>query len=119
VIALLRDDALTRSVNEPADLALAVPLCEALHAFTRGDYALAVERIKAVRALAEHCGGSVAQCDLIHLTLIEAALRGRRMRLAQALAAERTARKPGSLLNRWLFARAGIFGVHAMTSGRR
>jgi hypothetical protein len=59
-----------------------------------------------VRARAERCGGSVAQCDVIHLTLLEAALRGRRARLAQALAAERTARKPGSRLDRWLFARA-------------
>jgi tetratricopeptide (TPR) repeat protein len=107
--ALLSDDALTRSLNEPADLALAVPLCEALQAFAGGDYGVAVERIVTVRAMAEHCGGSVAQCDLIHLTLIEAALRSRRMRLAQALAAERTARKPESLLNRRLFARARAF----------
>ena len=60
----------------------------------------------AVRALAYRCGGSVAQCDLIHLTLIEAALRAQKGRLAQALAAERVARKPDSPLNRWLCARA-------------
>ena len=59
------------------------------------------------RAIAYRCGGSVAQCDLIHLTLIEAALRSAHAPLARALAAERSARKPDSPLNRWLFARAG------------
>lgn len=106
VIRLLRDDALTRAANESFDLALAIPVCEAVRAFRRGDYALAVERMEIVRTEAEHCGGSVAQCDLIHLTFIEAALRSHRTRLAQALAAERTARKPRSRLNRWLYARA-------------
>jgi tetratricopeptide (TPR) repeat protein len=106
VIEALRGDTATKSANEPDDLALAIPVCEALRAFGRGDYALAVEKIGEVRAIAAHCGGSVAQCDLIHLTFIEAALRSRRARLAQALAAERAARKPDSLLNRWFFRRA-------------
>ena len=74
--------------------------------FCRGDYDSAVESISAIRAAADRCGGSVAQCDLIHLTLLEAALRGRRERLARTLADERTARKPASRLNRWLEARA-------------
>jgi hypothetical protein len=65
-----------------------------------------------VRAIAHRCGGSVAQCDLIHLTFVEAALRSHRARLARALAAERTARKPDSPLNRWLFARAGAMVRH-------
>lgn len=104
--ALLRFDAATRSANSADDLALAVPLSEALLAFGRGDYSSAVERINTVRAIAHRCGGSVAQCDLIHLTLVEAALRSRHSRLAEALTAERTARKPQSPLNQWLFARA-------------
>ncbi|HEX6136592.1 MAG TPA: tetratricopeptide repeat protein [Casimicrobiaceae bacterium] len=103
---LLRKDPATRSANTAHDLALAVPVCDAILAFARGDYAAAVERIAAVHAQAERCGGSVAQCDVIDLTLLEAALRGRRARLAQALAAERAARRPGSRLTRWLFARA-------------
>ena len=107
VSALLLEDPATRSANTADDLALAMPLSEALQAFGRGDYAHAVERINAVRTIADRCGGSVAQCDLIHLTFIEAALRSQRARLARALAAERTARKSDSPLNRWLFARAG------------
>lgn len=106
VVALLRDDAATRAANTAQDLALAIPLAEGLEAFGRRDYAAAVDRIAAVRAAAYRCGGSIAQCDVIHLTLIEAALRARQARLAEALAAERAARKPESPLNRWLSARA-------------
>jgi tetratricopeptide (TPR) repeat protein len=108
VAALLRHDPITREANTADDLALSVPLSVALQAFGRGDYAQAVEAIDSVRAAAHRCGGSVAQCDLIHLTLTEAALRARHTRLARALAAERAARKPDSALNRWLFARSGL-----------
>jgi tetratricopeptide (TPR) repeat protein len=104
--ALLKNDAVTRLANSAEDLALSVPLTEALLAFGQGQYGQAVERIGVVRAIVHRCGGSVAQCDLIHLTYVEAALRGQRARLAEALAAERTARKPQSPLNQWLFARA-------------
>jgi hypothetical protein len=104
---MLRTDPVTRAASEPDEIALAVPFCEALQAFAREDYRIAVEKIAAVRAQTAHCGGSVAQCDLVHLTLLEAALRGRRARLAQALAAERSARRPASVLSRWLFRRAG------------
>ncbi len=106
VAALLRHDPATRAANTAQDLALAVPLTEGLQAYSRGDYAAAVERMTTVRAIAYRCGGSVAQCDLIHLTLVEAALRSQQARLAEALAAERVARKPDSPLNRWLCARA-------------
>ena len=47
-------------------------------------------------------GGSLAQCDIIHLTLTEAALRARNAQLARALVAERAAQKPASRLNRRL-----------------
>jgi tetratricopeptide (TPR) repeat protein len=106
VVEVLRDDAATRSANEAHELALALLFCEALRAFGRGDHGYAVECIATVRTRADRCGGSIAQCDLVHLTFLEAALRSRRAPLARALAAERTARKPQSLLNRWLFARA-------------
>jgi tetratricopeptide (TPR) repeat protein len=92
--------------NEASSLspedALAAPLCEALLAFARNDYAACVEWLQRVRHIAHRCGGSLAQCDVIHLTLTEAALRARQARLARALVAERTARKPASRLNRLL-----------------
>lgn len=94
------------AVHEASSLipekALAPPLCEALLAFARGDYAECVQRLKQVRRLANRCGGSLVQCDVIHLTLTEAALRARRRRLARALVAERLARNPESWLNRFL-----------------
>jgi tetratricopeptide (TPR) repeat protein len=87
---------------------LATPLCEALLAFARGDYAECVARLGLVRSIATRCGGSLAQCDVIHLTYTEAALRARQARLARALVAERTARKPASRLNRMLRQRLGM-----------
>ncbi|MFO1323427.1 MAG: tetratricopeptide repeat protein [Burkholderiales bacterium] len=102
----LARDRMLRARSGTEELALAEPLVAAIMAFGRGDYDRAVESIARIRAAADRCGGSVAQCDLIHLTMLEAALRGHRQRLAQALAAERIVRKPASPLNRWLKARA-------------
>jgi tetratricopeptide (TPR) repeat protein len=91
----------------PPEDELAAPLCEALLAFARSDYAACVEWLKRVRHIARRCGGSLAQCDVIHLTLTEAALRARQAHLARALVEERTARKPASRLNRLLKQRLG------------
>jgi tetratricopeptide (TPR) repeat protein len=102
----LRGDATLRSRSGVAEWRLARPLVAAIMAFCRGDYDGAVESISEIRRAADHCGGSVAQCDLIHLTMIEAALRGERTRLARTLATERAMRKPSSRLNAWLRARA-------------
>ena len=106
LIDQLREQARRAQGDEATTLALAIAVSEAMQAFARHAYCAAVDKISVVRSLASRCGGSVAQCDLIHLTLIEAALRGRATRLARALAEERAAQKPRSLLNRWLFARA-------------
>lgn len=94
--------------SSPAEDELVLPFCEALLAFARSDYAACVEWLVRVRHIAHHCGGSLAQCDLIHLTITEAALRARRTRLARALVAERTAQKPTSRLNRLLEQRVGM-----------
>ena len=76
----------------PPEDALAAPLCEALLAFARNDYAVCVEWLQRVRRIAHRCGGSLTQGDVIHLTLTEAELRARKARLSRALVAERTAR---------------------------
>ncbi len=73
-----------------------VPVCRALLAFGRGDHAAAIELLMPVRVVAHRFGGSHAQRDVLTLTLIEAALRARRGRLARALLAERTELKPAS-----------------------
>jgi tetratricopeptide (TPR) repeat protein len=106
----LKFDPMLRARSGCEELALAGPLATAIMSFCRGEYDRAVESISAIRAAADRCGGSVAQCDLIHLTLLEAALRGQRKRLARTLATERAARKPSSRLSRWLKARAWTLG---------
>jgi tetratricopeptide (TPR) repeat protein len=112
----LKGDTLLRARSGSEELALAGPLSAAIMSFSRGDYDAAVESISTIRAAADRCGGSVAQCDLIHLTLLEAALRGHRKRLARSLADERIARKPASRLNRWLKTRAWTLGTARLTT---
>ena len=70
--------------------------------YARSDYSASVEWLEQVRHIADRCGGSLAQCDLIHLTFTEAAFRARKERLARALVAERAAQKPASRLNQLL-----------------
>jgi len=76
-----------------------LPLCRALHAFGEGDHAAACELLQPLRLVAARFGGSNAQRDIVGLTLIESALRGRHPSLARALLAERTALKPESPFN--------------------
>jgi len=95
------------SLPYPED-ALVAPLGQALLAFADGNYTRSVAWLTRVRHIAHRCGGSLAQCDFIHLTFAEAAFRARQAKLAAALMAERTARKPTSELNRVLRQRLEI-----------
>ena len=92
----------TGASSSYSEHALLLQLCRALLAFAYRDYARCVELLTRVRHIAHRCGGSLAQCDLIHLTFTEAAFRARKVNLARALVAERTAQKPVSELNRVL-----------------
>ncbi len=83
-----------------------LPVCRAIAAFAAGDYATTVDLLLPVRPIAHRFGGSHAQRDVLGLTLVEAALRGNRGRLARALMAERTDLKPGSPHNWATTARA-------------
>jgi hypothetical protein len=83
-----------------------LPLARALIAFRQGDFGSAVELLEDVRSVAHRFGGSNAQRDIVHLTLVEAALRAGQSRRARALIAERTALKPSSPFNWQLAARA-------------
>jgi tetratricopeptide (TPR) repeat protein len=73
-----------------------LPVCRGLLAFSRGNYEATIDALLPIRYVAHRFGGSHAQRDLIAQTLIEAAMRGKRYRLARALLAERTALKPSS-----------------------
>jgi tetratricopeptide (TPR) repeat protein len=97
----------SRSLLSAPEDALMRPFCQALLSFACGDYAASVEWLRQVRNIAYRCGGSIAQCDLTHLTFTEAALRAQKAKLARALVAERTAQKPGSRLNQLLQRRLG------------
>jgi tetratricopeptide (TPR) repeat protein len=83
-----------------------LPLARAVTAFAAGRYGDTIALLQPIRTIANRFGGSHAQRDLIHLTLVEAALRARHNRLARALIAERTQLKPSSPFNWQLTARA-------------
>jgi tetratricopeptide (TPR) repeat protein len=70
-----------------------VPLLEGLHAFARGKYGAAVARIAPVEARIVEVGGSHAQREVFHDTLLAAALRGSEPR-AVALLERRLAKRP-------------------------
>ncbi len=55
-----------------------LPACRALIAFGRGDYTRAISLLARLPALAHRIGGSHAQRDVLHLTLLQAAEHFRR-----------------------------------------
>jgi len=76
------------------------PICAALRAFGRQDYATCIGLLRPLRSRLARFGGSHAQRDVFELTLIEAACRDGHYALLRALANERMALKPDSPLNR-------------------
>ena len=66
----------------------------AIRAFGAERYGDAVDLLMPVRYRAQIFGGSHAQRDILHRTLIEAAMRSSQSGLAQALANERISLKP-------------------------
>ena len=98
VMAALKRAAAEGSVNGALARDVDLPLAEGFIAFDAGDYATAIDRIGAVRGIAQRFGGSHAQRDVLSLTMLHAALRGGQRRVAEALAAERKTHKPES---RW------------------
>jgi tetratricopeptide (TPR) repeat protein len=81
----------TRNATLPE---VVVPLLEGLHAFARGDYAASVARIEPVDARVVEVGGSHAQREVFHDTLLAAALRGGTPERAVALLERRLAKRP-------------------------
>jgi hypothetical protein len=83
----------------------ALPVCEALIRFGRCDYSGAADQLLRHRRLTRRCGGSRAQCDLLHLTLLESALRSGQADLSRELSRERLRLRPHSRMNSWLLER--------------
>jgi tetratricopeptide (TPR) repeat protein len=71
-----------------------LPLALGIRAYARQDFDTAVEQIQSTRDRAHRFGGSHAQRDLLSLTLIDAARRAGRPRLARHVLAERQVLKP-------------------------
>jgi hypothetical protein len=91
-LGMLRD----RSARDRTGLVggILVPLVEGLHAFAARDYPRAIERIEPLTPRVIELGGSRAQRDVFHDTLLEACFRAKDMDRAERLLAERVARRP-------------------------
>ncbi len=88
-----------------------LPLTRAIEAFGQEDYGTAADLIQPIFEIAHRFGGSNAQRDVIHRTLVEAAIRAGRGNLARALMAERVTQKPESLFNKTNLKRAEALGA--------
>jgi tetratricopeptide (TPR) repeat protein len=106
VLKSLDEAAAGATSNSMMSREVGLPVARAFAAFGRGRYDVVIDELLAARANAQRFGGSHAQRDIVHLTLLEAALRGGRAPLARALAAERIGVKPSSPFNWRLTARA-------------
>ena len=71
-----------------------IPLVQGLHAFVRADYRLAIETIEPLSPRVVALGGSRAQRDVFHDTLLEACFRAGDADRAERLLAARVARRP-------------------------
>lgn len=96
-------DALRYRANDPGLRGLAIraaglPAVQGIHAFGRGDYASAKTHLSVARPWSHLLGGSVAQRDILSLTLIESANRTQDRALLEGLIAERAQLKPVSPL---------------------
>jgi hypothetical protein len=85
-----------RVAKDPTGLvdAVLIPLVEGLQAFARREYRTAIDRIEPLRPRIVGLGGSRAQRDVFHDTLLEACFRAGDAERATRLLAERVARRP-------------------------
>ena len=81
----------TRNATLPE---VVVPLLEGLHAFARGDHAEAVTQIAPVEARIVEIGGSHAQREVFHDTLLAAALRAGDVDRGRELLGRRLTKRP-------------------------
>jgi tetratricopeptide (TPR) repeat protein len=85
-----------RGLKDPTGLVgeVLIPLVEGLQAFARAEYQTAIARIEPLRPRIVALGGSRAQRDVFHDTLLEACFRAGDGERATRLLAERVARRP-------------------------
>ena len=85
-----------------------IPLVEGLHAFAAGDYRCVIERLEPLRSRIVELGGSRAQRDVFHDTLLEACFRAGDAGRAWRWLAERVARRADAY---WLTRKERSWGV--------
>jgi tetratricopeptide (TPR) repeat protein len=84
---------------------VAIPLVEGLHAFAARDYRTTIAKLEPIRPRIVELGGSRAQRDVFHDTLLEACFRAGDMERAERLLAERLARRRDHV---WLTRKARV-----------
>jgi hypothetical protein len=99
---------------------VALPGCEGLHAYARGDYALAWHRLGAAVPRMAEAGGSHAQRDLFEQILLDAARKSGRLNVAQHMLELRRSADPyGVPVNDALAAVYGDLGLTALADQAR
>ncbi|MGB0507758.1 MAG: hypothetical protein ACPGGK_16345, partial [Pikeienuella sp.] len=106
-MAALKIAAQGESCNAQVIGMVGLPLVEGFRAFGEGKYQRAADLLASHRHMSHLIGGSVAQRDVLNLTLLESYLRLGDSSNAKALIAERTLAKPESPLTEMFDRRAG------------
>jgi len=91
-LAMLRDRAEKDRTGLVRDVL--IPLVEGIHAFATHDYRRSIDRIEPLTPRIIELGGSRAQRDVFHDTLLEACFRAGDMDRAERLLTDRVARRP-------------------------
>ena len=94
LLASVERAAADETANGGMTRSVGLAIVRAIAAFDRGRWEETIALLLPVRYRANAFGGSHAQRDIVHRTLLEAALRQGDRQLATALAAERTTLKP-------------------------
>jgi hypothetical protein len=86
-----------RNTNAAMTAEIGLPASHAVVAFVDGAYDDAIEQLLPIRRTFHHFGGSHAQRDALHRTLLESAIRAERWQLARALTSERLGLRESSV----------------------
>jgi tetratricopeptide (TPR) repeat protein len=85
--------------NHAMSLQTGLPVCEAIYAFSNGDYKTTIDKLMPIKNTTAQFGGSHAQRDVVARTLLEASIRVGNKSLALALINERLMARPNSPYN--------------------
>lgn len=94
------------ATNHRMSANVGLPVCEAIYAFTQGDYNTVVSKLMSIKTITAQFGGSHAQRDIIARTLLDAAIRANNKTMARALVNERLIARPNSPYNKKKLAQA-------------